>query len=586
MLTELGFDWGKTVVTMGALLAVLLSSAPLPAQALGADLSHDAGPAWSTNDISAAQGVLPTLLENRLATTLREVEDPTLLYYLQRSFRPAWMQQEKLHGLIEAVQTLDEHGLEAADFALENLRTEALYRFADLPPERQVARELLFTDTLARLVQHIRHGKLNPYALYPDWNFTAPARPLEQAARLAQLLEAPALLAAVQAQAPDLDLYRQLQAALKHYRRVATRGDWPKVASGPTLRPDARDPRIAAVRARLAVEEDAWRELEPELGYLTPGSSAASEHTRAQASANTTTKASHYDPVLVEAVKRFQQRAGLAVDAALGKQTIEALNISPAQRVAQIRVNLERLRWVAQDMQGDHMLVDLSAYRLELQLGGQLAWSARIMVGKPTRETPALLDSVQHLVLNPKWVVPPTILREDVLPGVVRNPNYLANHRMQIVDRSGASVDPQQIDWQAARQRGFPYRVVQDSGADGSLGRIKFSLANPYAIYLHDTNAPALFRRDVRALSSGCVRVEKPNELAVLLLDDPERWGPDALEQALATGKTRTLALGREIPVLLHYATAGLDEQGRFQFRPDIYARDDALQAALEGVQR
>ena len=586
MLTELGFDWGKTVVTTGALLAVLLSSAPLPAQALGADLSHDAGPAWSTNDISAAQGVLPTLLENRLATTLREVEDPTLLYYLQRSFRPAWMQQEKLHGLIEAVQTLDEHGLEAADFALENLRTEALYRFADLPPERQVERELLFTDTLARLVQHIRHGKLNPYALYPDWNFTAPARPLEQAARLAQLLEAPALLAAVQAQAPDLDLYRQLQAALKHYRRVATRGDWPKVASGPTLRPDARDPRVAAVRARLAVEEDALRELEPELGYLTPGSSAASEHTRAQASANTTTKASHYDPVLVEAVKRFQQRAGLAVDAALGKQTIEALNISPAQRVAQIRVNLERLRWVAQDMQGDHMLVDLSAYRLELQLGGQLAWSARIMVGKPTRETPALLDSVQHLVLNPKWVVPPTILREDVLPGVVRNPNYLANHRMQIVDRSGASVDPQQIDWQAARQRGFPYRVVQDSGADGSLGRIKFSLANPYAIYLHDTNAPALFRRDVRALSSGCVRVEKPNELAVLLLDDPERWGPDALEQVLATGKTRTLALGREIPVLLHYATAGLDEQGRFQFRPDIYARDDALQAALEGVQR
>ena len=127
---------------------------------------------------------------------------------------------------------------------------------------------------------------------------------------------------------------------------------------------------------------------------------------------------------------------------------------------------------------------------------------------------------------------------------------------------------------------------MQDSGADGSLGRIKFSLANPYAIYLHDTNAPSLFRRDTRALSSGCVRVEKPNELAVLLLDDPERWGPEALEQALATGKTRTLPVARQIPVLLHYATAGLDDAGRFQFRPDIYDRDAAVLAALNAAVR
>ena len=581
MLTELGLDWGKTVVTAAALLAVLLSSAPPPAHAVGSDLGYDSGFSADANGVSSAHGVLPTLLENRLTVSLRGVEDATLLFYLQRGFRPAWTQQEKLHGLIEAVRTLDEHGLDAADFALESLRTEALYRFADLPPERQLERELLFTDTLVRLVQQIRHGKLNPYLLYPDWNYSAPARPLAQAERLARLLEAPALLAAVQAQAPDLDLYRQLQRALKQYRLVATWGDWPKVASGPTLRPGVRDPRIAAVRVRLAVEEEASLKLALALGYRAPGSSVVTARITTK-----TTDATHYDPELVEAVKRFQQRAGLAADAALGKQTIDALNIGPAQRVAQIRVNMERLRWVAQDMQGDHMLVDLTAYRLELQRDGQRAWSARVVVGKPTRETPSLLDSVQYLVLNPKWVVPPTILREDVVPGVVRNPDYLAKHRMQIVDRSGASVDPQQIDWKAARQHGLPYRVVQDSGADGSLGRIKFSLANPYAIYLHDTNARSLFRRDSRALSSGCVRVEKPQELAAILLDDAERWGLDALEQALASGKTRTLPVAREIPVLLHYATAGLDEEGRFQFRPDIYARDELLRAALDGMPR
>jgi len=289
---------------------------------------------------------------------------------------------------------------------------------------------------------------------------------------------------------------------------------------------------------------------------------------------------------LAEAVMRYQQRAGLAADAAVGRQTVEALNIGPAQRVDQIRVNLERLRWVARDMLGDHLMVDITAYQANLLLGGQNVWSSRVVVGKSARETPALLDSVQHLVFNPKWVVPPTILREDVIPGVARNPAYLADHRMRVVDRSGQAVDPALIDWQNARRSGFPYMIVQESGADGSLGRIKFSLANPYSIYLHDTNARSLFRRDTRALSSGCVRLEKPQELALILLDDAARWTPETLEAALATGKTRSVPVGRDIPVLLHYATAGLDDAGRFQFRPDIYDRDAAVLAALNAAVR
>ncbi|WP_341645324.1 L,D-transpeptidase family protein [Thauera sp. SDU_THAU2] len=237
-------------------------------------------------------------------------------------------------------------------------------------------------------------------------------------------------------------------------------------------------------------------------------------------------------------------------------------------------------------MQGDHLLVDLTGYQARLQRGGQLAWSSRVIIGKPTRETPALLDSVQYLVLNPKWVVPPTILREDLIPGVIRDPDYLAKRRMRVVDHAGEELDAQQIDWEAARRHGFPYLVEQNPGADGSLGRIKFALANPYLIYLHDTNTRALFRRDTRALSSGCVRVEKPLELAALLLDDAQRWSPEALDEALATGKTRTVTVRRKLPVLLHYATAALDDDGRMQFRPDIYARDTVVLAALRGTVR
>ena len=291
---------------------------------------------------------------------------------------------------------------------------------------------------------------------------------------------------------------------------------------------------------------------------------------------------SHYDEALVEAVKRFQAAHGLQADGVLGAQTLEALKASPAQRVAQIRANLERLRWVASDLQGDRLLVDIVGYHADLVLDGQPVWSSRVIVGKPKRRTPSLLDSVTHLVLNPKWVVPPTILREDVIPGAARNPSYLANRRLRVVDRSGQTVDPATIDWSGARQSGFPYRVEQQSGADGSLGRIKFSLSNPYVIYLHDTNARSLFKRAERALSSGCVRVEKPEELAVLLLADSGRWSAQALQAALDSGRTRTVDVGRDVKVLLHYATAALDEAGRVLLRNDIYGYDAAIVAALD----
>ncbi|MCV2216569.1 L,D-transpeptidase family protein [Thauera sp. Sel9] len=577
MLPELLIDWRKSFASAGTALALAMTC-PQPALALGTGPVDETVVEGSADGEVVPEAVvdLPGLIENRLAVSMRAADDVTVLFYRQRGFLPAWTRPELLQGLVEAVEALDEHGLDPADFAPDTLRTEALRPQQELSPDGVAERELLFTDTLARLVQQLRHGKVDPRRLYRDWNFSRPAAPGEQAGRLARLLDMPdggdvpgsgqaaersGLAAAVLAQAPDFELYRQLQLALKQYRSIAAEtGDWPKVSAGPTLRPGERGARVVEVRTRLVAEG------ETELAW--------------------SADAALFDPALAEAVKRFQQRAGLAPDAAIGRQTVEALNLGPAQRVAQVRVNLERLRWVAQDMQGDHLLVDLTGYQARLQRGGQLAWSSRVIIGKPARETPALLDSVQYLVLNPKWVVPPTILREDLIPGVIRDPDYLAKRRMRVVDHAGEELDAQQIDWEAARRHGFPYLVEQNPGADGSLGRIKFALANPYLIYLHDTNTRALFRRDTRALSSGCVRVEKPLELATLLLDDAQRWSPEALEEALATGKTRTVTVRRKLPVLLHYATAALDDDGRMQFRPDIYARDTVVLAALRGTVR
>jgi murein L,D-transpeptidase YcbB/YkuD len=540
---------GKSFVTM-VVLSLAVAGVPC---ALAAGVGQDAGTLVAP---SAADSALPLQIEQRLHERDAMGEETAALFYLGRAYRPVWSETARVEALLAALEAVSGHGLDPADFSPERVRAALAPAFG---VDAQAARELMLTDTLVELLRQIRYGKVDPRALFREWNFTALPNPYERAGELARVLESADLRAAIEAHAPDLALYRGLRAGLAEQRALLAAGDWPQVAAGPVLRPGARSARVPALRARLAAAGETGLEAGD---------------------------ASLYDPALVAAVERFQGRHGLQADGVIGAQTVQALNASPAQRVAQIRANLERLRWVAADLQGDRLLVDIVGYHADLVLGGATLWSERVIVGRPARRTPSLLDHVTHLVLNPKWVVPPTILREDVIPGMTRNPAYLDRHRLRVVDRSGQAVDPGAIDWSGARQGGFPYRIVQQSGSAGSLGRIKFSLSNAYSIYLHDTNSRGLFKRAERALSSGCVRVQNPEALAVLLLDDPEAWNAQALQTALDSGRTRSVGVGREVKVLLHYATAALDEAGRLQLRNDIYGYDRAIIAALDAPAR
>jgi murein L,D-transpeptidase YcbB/YkuD len=188
---------------------------------------------------------------------------------------------------------------------------------------------------------------------------------------------------------------------------------------------------------------------------------------------------------------------------------------------------------------------------------------------------------MRSVVFNPTWTVPPTILKEDLLPRLVDDPGYLERHRMTVVDRSGRPVDAAQLDWRQHVSRPFPYRIVQAAGGDNPLGGIEFVLPNPHAVYLHDTPSRGLFEKPERAFSSGCIRMERALELAVLLLDEPERWNAETIGAAIEAGENLTVPVKRRVPVMLLYFSAEAGEDGTVAFRPDLYGRDPRVLAGL-----
>jgi murein L,D-transpeptidase YcbB/YkuD len=473
--------------------------------------------------------------------------------YERRGFAPLWTEPARERALLAAIEASTTHGLDPRDYHAELLAAPA--GTAAIGHDRALAeRELLLTDAFMRLAYHLHFGKADPRSLQQGWNFARSLGGAEPAAALAALLAAPDPATALEALAPRLSRYRELREALSGLREIERRGGWPRIEVGPKLERGSEGARVRQLRARLHAGGD----------LATGGASAG------------------FDAEVEAAVRGFQSRHGLEPDGVVGPATLAALNTPVAARIDQLRANLERLRWVARELAGDYLLIDIAGFEAGLWLGDSNVWRARVIVGRPFRTTPEFRAPMKYLVLNPEWNVPPTILREDVLPKAARDPGYLARHDMRIVDRTGQAVDPASIDWALYRSqpRAFPYQIVQAPGRDNPLGGIKFVFPNEHSVYLHDTPSRALFDRTVRAFSSGCIRIDRPLQLAALLLDDPERWPESRLQDAIAAGKTLTVPVRRTVPVLLLYFTASVTD-GQLHFRPDLYKRDELIVRAL-----
>jgi L,D-transpeptidase YcbB len=476
-------------------------------------------------------------------------------FYERREFTPAWGSTAKLEQLLAAVEGSARHGLNPQDYHAASLAE--LLGAAQESPDRRLATELdiLATDALARLALHLRFGKVNPVEIESSWNLSRVMDSVNPVTAIRSLMRADDIGAALEALAPDNDYYRALQSALATHRAIGAEGGWPRVEDGAALRIGMNSPRVPVVRVRLAMTGDlpAGTEVEePEL----------------------------FDAALEEAVSRFQARHGLDADGVIGRQTLAALNVPVEARINQLRVNLERVRWIFRDLEERFLLVNIARFRVMLIENEQVTWSTRAVVGRPYRQTPAFKARMTYLELNPTWTVPPTILARDLLPEIRQDPATLQRKNMRVLDHQGRAVDPATIDWATIPARGFPYMIRQEPGPLNALGRIKFMYPNQHHVYMHDTPARELFARSERTFSSGCIRLEQPFELARILLAGTE-WDDAAIERVLASGRTRVINLPQPVTVLTVYGTA-VPEGDRIHFAADVYGRDARLLPALD----
>ena len=515
----------------------------------------------SAATVSEIQGAIADRLREKevaeQSAFTRALTQPIFLrsVYAVENFAPLWTDSGRVKRFLKLISSADRDGLIADDYHFLQLNR----RITSTDPSASAIAELdiLLTDAFARFAYNLRFGKANPHDIDENWNFSRALITDDPARWLYRAIAEDDIAGALEWLRPKMPVYRTLQAELAHYRQLFETANWPILPDGPTLKPGARDPRVALLRRRLA-DIASERTLDPLIG-------------------------SYFDANLEKAVRDFQQRHGLFVDGFVGKATRSQLNVSADTRIDQLRVNLERIRWVFRDIEEEFLAINIAAFHAAYIRGGDIVWQARAVVGRPYRQTPVFKATMTHLIFNPTWTVPPTILKNDVLPGMRKDPAYLQRKGLRVLNYAGVEVDPQTIDWQRAGAERFPYLLRQDPGPQNALGRVKFIFPNSHLVYLHDTPSRDLFKRAERTFSSGCIRIERPLEFAQILLNTNDDPTPLQVQDLVAGKSPRRIDLKHPLTVMLLYLTAFTAEDGTLQFRRDIYNRDQAVLQALNG---
>lgn len=489
--------------------------------------------------------------------------DAVARYYESQRFQPKWRDPARLDLLIAAIAEIYDDGLDPSDYhvaALQSYRSE-LRASPTLPTTEQADLELLATDAMMLALYHLYLGKVDPVKLSSQWNFASRPIPAETGLqRFAEAVDSGRIRETFERARPQHVWYQRGRERLKQYRAIEAAGGWSPISEGPTLKLGMSDPRVPALRLRL--------EMTGDLITDTPAPYPLS---------------TDYDEETEAAVKRFQERLGLTTDGAVGPATRATLNVPVATRIDQIRINLERGRWVLHEIHGEFVLVDAAGFDVTYFRDDEPVWTSKVIVGRPYRETPIFKSLITYVVFNPTWTIPPTILVKDKLPILKRDPGYLVRNNIRVLDASGRQVNPYSVNWSRYGAGNLPpYQLRQDPGEDNALGLVKIMFPNPYMVYLHDTPSKSLFDRDQRTFSSGCIRVERAFELAELVLNDPAKWTQATMAEVVASKRMQTVYLAKPVPVLILYWTAQPRPDGQVIFRNDVYGRDPPTLAALD----
>lgn len=440
----------------------------------------------------------------------------------------------------------DDEGLSTGDFvngisALERARQGQIsYAEADR----------IVHDNMIRYIEQVRHGRFNPRSA--DHRIVMEPEHVNGAAVIAQNGSSGGC-EWLNNQAPPFEGYRQLKPLLRKYRAIAAQGPWPQLPAGMNVAPNGDDGNMGTVSEMLT-----------RLGYMSDSGGWGGG-----------------DGDLLNAIKKFQATHGLLPDGSVGPATVKELNKSPADRVKQIIVTMERWRWFPRNPGQRYIRVNIAGFMLDAVDRGQIVLSSPIIVGTDYRETPVFSATMTEVKFNPSWHVPHGLAIKDKLPKLhEEGASWLTNNHFVVTDSKGREINPHSINWKKVNASNFGYSLRQTPGDHNALGRIRFTILSPFDIYLHSTSDPHLFEWPIRTFSSGCIRVQKVAELGAFAFNSPD-WPASRVQSEMHGSNTKAVPLPRSIPVHVVYFTVWHDENGQPHFQPDVYGQDAHVAAVM-----